>query len=288
MVTVSPDGRWLATGTDNGTVKVYDLRTGQVRWRFAMEQARGLTSNSVLEFDSKSKTLAARVRDEEGRLDLRTGDLRFKNYAPGPPDKRLSPDGKLRLVETRVKDQYAWKYEIVDASTGKKRLTLPLTKYDQVEFLSDSRHVLTLAGKEVQLWAVAKSKPLWVWSPPDRAWHLFRYWASPDGRLLAVYEFKGQGYAKDPPGRAIRWLDVATGKERGRWAVEESIDSLVFSPDGKCVTWGNVVWDVPSGKERLRLGARHGKLSPIGWTPDSRTLITASNNCVQLWRVPAP
>jgi ribosome biogenesis protein ERB1 len=53
-VGVSPDGQWVATGGDDGCLRVYELQTGRLMrcWRFAdVEEAKGVV-------DELLKTLA--------------------------------------------------------------------------------------------------------------------------------------------------------------------------------------------------------------------------------------
>jgi WD40 repeat protein len=74
-VAISPDGKTLAAGCDDKTVKIWDLTTGQER-----ASLKGHT-NVVLAvaFRPLSTTLASASVDGTARLwDLQTGELRLK------------------------------------------------------------------------------------------------------------------------------------------------------------------------------------------------------------------
>src|SRR5262249_41614292 len=121
---------------------------------------------------------------------------------------------------------------------------------------------------------------------------------SADGTLLAV--------ADGVSPNIIRLFDVASGEEvRQTCAAERAASALAFSPDGKMLAawhaWCGggpgdggrgkcvlVLWDVITGKERVRLieEAPVPKGRGLAFSPDGRTLASSGpNNSVCVWEV---
>ena len=82
------------------------------------------------------------------------------------------------------------------------------------------------------------------WLDAENTMYTYSMAVSPDGRLLAI------GTERN----GIHVIDLVTNRDLGRLVVPEkwypTIDSVVFSPDGKriagCSTWGACIWEVPS------------------------------------------
>jgi hypothetical protein len=71
-----------------------------------------------------------------------------------------------------------------------------------------------------------------------------------------------------------------------------TLSSLVFSPDGKYLSGGNLggrvfVWDVEANKEKDSLVVHLGAASALAVTPDGNTIVSAdANGKIVLWQAP--
>jgi WD40 repeat protein len=90
-VAFSPDGKLLAGGTTGGSVRLFDVRTGEVRREFCGgDQLRGLA------IAPDGQTLAAAIRKEVKLWDVGTGDLKrtLRGHGNWVGSIAFSPDGK--------------------------------------------------------------------------------------------------------------------------------------------------------------------------------------------------
>src|SRR5262249_33100792 len=121
FVTISPDGRWLATGVQHGSgVKVWDARTGKL----AKDIAANRSSVGLFSHDGRWLVTGSAGQDPQ-TWDVLTWQRVAYNKQHGGGS--FSPDGKL-IVFPRA----TGRYELVDAASGRQLavLTAP-TPLDQ-------------------------------------------------------------------------------------------------------------------------------------------------------------
>jgi RNA polymerase sigma factor (sigma-70 family) len=117
--------------------------------------------------------------------------------------------------------------------------------------------------------------------------HFWQFGVSPDGHTLAT-----------AAGRSLILWDMATGRARRRFPLDQTIRCLAFAPDGKSVTVGGedcIVHrlDLASGKELQRYAGHQGANDPlvffkgisgVAFTSEGRKLISwGSDNTVRVW-----
>lgn len=106
---------------------------------------------------------------------------------------------------------------------------------------------------------------------------------SPDGKTLASVE-----------GEVIRLVDITAGSVVRRFASDISISGeVVFSPDGRMIAAGTPhhavwVWNVQNGEFLGRLEGHRGAVQRLSFAPDSKTLVSASDDGTALvWDISA-
>src|SRR5712692_6865313 len=284
----SPDERALATGSWDGTIKLWDLENSALLWL-------GQHSGSIhrLAFAPDGRTLASGGDDAAIRLwDVSTGMHLQTLSGQSSPVYALawSPDGSLLAGGSFDGSIQLWELQGIQAvhpGTATRLLTGHSGLVWSVAFAPDGR---TLASgsfdRTVKLWDVESlevRETLAGHTGPVNA----VVW-SPDGSLLA-------SGSRD---QTIWLWDVERGSYRtalhGHTAV---VHALAFTPGGRSLLSGSEdgtlrVWDVESGQCARVIQGYAVTLYDVAWNPDgpssspgrgSRLASAGSDTLVTIW-----
>ncbi len=262
----SPDGRTVAIGGDDRTVRLRDAATGEPLGAPMEHPAKIM----AVAFSPDGRTLLSGCDDGLARLwDVRTGAVVEPSFRHGDAvlGVAFSPDGRTILTGSVDRTARLW-----DAATGRP-IGRPMTHADlvtSVAFCPDGRAVMTGSwDRTARLWDARSGAP--IGQPMAHRDWVSSVAFSPDGRtvLTGCYD------------RAARLWDRESGRPIGRpMPHQHCVRAVAFGPDGKTVLIGSFdgqarLWDVATGNPiGPPLRHRHA-VSSVAFSPDGRTILTA-------------
>ncbi len=196
-------------------------------------------------------------------------------------DVAFSPDGKL-LATAHAYNADPGEVKLWDMTTGAKAATLPAADRGvvSVAFSADGR---ILAGRAYELADPRASQEILLWDVASR--RELRRFGGEDGRISAMaFAPDGRTLATSGWDRAVRFWDVATGRENRRIDGVRTGSGLGFSPDGRNLVIPGagrdlILWDLAGNRLRATLEAETERfaIQSVAFAPDGRTLAAAGS-----------
>jgi WD40 repeat protein len=277
-VSFSPDGQTLASGSDDFSVKVWNVHNGECRITW-----EGYHTSWVwaVAFSPDGVTVASGSDDKTIRLwNVNTGEClnTLKGHNNGVRVVAFSPDGKILASGSNDKTVKLW-----DVTTGNCLQSLQ-AHTDKVRSVAFSPCLRILAsGSEDQticLWDIKTGQCLNTLSGhTDQIWSIT---FSPNGKILA-------SGGKD---QTVSLWEVETGQFlKCLQGHNSGVQSVSFSFDGKTLASGSDdqtvrLWDVETGQCLKTLQGRSEQVGVVTFSPDGKTLASGCGaKMVRLWNI---
>jgi WD40 repeat protein/predicted Ser/Thr protein kinase len=269
----SPDGRLLASGSLDGTVRVWELAT------YKTIRILTVTSNQVwsVGFTPDGRWLVTGCTE---KVELwNTDSWEVNSELPGETAV-LAKSGEVLATAASNPFFYEPAGRVRLWNWRTKELLHEIAAPGRALALSPDGGCLALAGTNasISIWDTATGKELQSWAVPHPVWSLS---FSPDGRNLLV-----AGWARDVLVRPLDGRGVPqsiAGDKLNCW-------NAVFSGDGKLlVTSGNDrgvhVWDAVTREPKAVWRGHFGEIWCAAFSPDGKLLATGgTDKNVLLWR----
>ncbi|MGB7156770.1 MAG: WD40 repeat domain-containing protein, partial [Tepidisphaeraceae bacterium] len=274
-----PDGHRAAATAEDGTVRLWDLRTGEALRDFVGHE--GLVG--ALAVSPDGRRLLTGGLDQFIRLwDVETGQLLREMLEPTGEVRGVAfaPDGKLALTGSYCKDATLrlWDLQTGEQLRTYRRPTDP-SHYYGVAFSPDGRRVLaTTYGRDIWVWDVDHEDPRQQLA--GHAGYVVSATFSPDGRHVLSGSFD----------QTIRLWDLQTGKAEVFTGHAAGVRGAAFADAGTVLSAsmdGTIkLWDVPSRQVRRTFAGHIDGVRGLSISPDGRRAASAGiDGTVRVWNL---
>jgi WD40 repeat protein len=293
----SPDGKWIASAGDQGTVEVWNAASGRTRFSYRAPRDTPIR----LAWSPNGARLA--LADTTQRLvvlDTANGQTIFAVMGTGGQNSvAWSPDSQRVAAVNQRFDVQVW-----DAASGQVLATLPDGTADEVAWSPDGRELASASQDgRVRVWEVASGQLLLTTAPKTMLAYASELRWSPDSQRVAAAVTTADQQHEEV------W-DVATGRTVFSYAVSKDRSAplvAAWSPDSRRLAIGGEmgdsigIWNVATGRQLLTYGGHaiarvftgrgthpdlRAGVQALAWSPDGARIVSLGiEESIQIWDV---
>jgi len=289
-VTISPDGKLLASGSNDNTIKLWQLETGKLVRTLGSWFSGHSSMVHTVAFSPDGQLLASGSWDDTIKLwqvskgrQIRTliADSDWVNSVAFNPNGQLLASGGANST-----------IKLWQVSTGKEIRTFTghSDSVWSVAFSSDGEILASgSADYTIKLWQVSTGEEIRTFT--GHSFFVNSITLSLDGKILA----SGSSDKK------IKLWQVSTGREiRTFTGHSDSVWSVAFSPIPPiCLEPGGLrgilasgcwdktikIWEINTGREICTLSGHSNYVRSVAFSPDGQTLVSGSDDdTIKIWR----
>ena len=278
-VVFSPDGSMIASGSGNGTIRLWNAHTSEF-----IKYLEGHTKsvNSVV-FSPNGNTLISTGEDGVCLWDVNTGEYIDEFQIPAV-SAAFSPDGKTCAIasEMGISLRNAHTFQFLESLTktaGSEDNNFrgkDIGSIESLAFSPDGNTIVSCGGNNIHLWDSHTNQLLKTLIGHTKSVNSVVF--SPDGNTIASASDDG----------TIRLWNVNTRKPlKTLMAHADSVNSVVFSSDGETIaSAGNDrtirLWNANTGELLKTLTGHVENVNTVAFSSDGNTIASGSGRLVYL------
>ena len=280
-IAFSPDGQTLSSGSNDKTIKIWQLSTGEELgtltghsgWFAGVRSVAISLTGQILASGSDDNTIKLWQIGTDREIRTLTG------HTSGVASVAISPDGQT-LVSSGI--SYDNTIKLWQISTGRqtRTFTAHTSGVYSVAISSDGQTIASGGeDKTVRLWRL------------DTGDHL-RTLAGHSSKITSVvFSPNQQVLVSGSDDKTIRLWHVNSGELiRTLTGHSKEVTSVAFSPDGQTLASSSVdntikLWKLDTGDDLRTLTGHSNKVTSVAFSPDGQTLASGSDDkTIMIWR----
>ena len=291
---VSPDSRWVASGSSDSTVIVWDARHGNIVEQWVCPSYAIVPTS--LAFSPDSRYLVCGSEDGKATVWDLSASARMATTLSG--HKRSvsscawSPDGTIIATASYDAAVVLWDARAFEVIYVLDAGSKGFRDRHHIEFSPDGRWLVS---------ACSSDNDSWVWAMPSGTLHMVVKHEYPDlddeprplMRRAAIFNLASTRVATTATYFAVEVWDIETGERLFVSQEVAQVRAVSISPDGSLVLAGLQngtvkIWDIDAGVELLEFRGHTKAVQHACFSPCGKYIASAADerySAVLLWRV---
>ena len=274
----SHDGETLATGSEDGTIQLWNTNTSELKTTYIGHK----DSVAMIVFSPSGKMFASCTeRDQVNIWDTQNAKIihTIRSDAGTILDITFSPDEEM-FITIGNSDSYQFVIEYWNAQTGDHiKDVLIEESFTALAISPDCKTLVCSGDSPLQVWNIENAKRLSIDTETEGNYEYLAF--STDGKSLVAAE----------QWEYLNLWSISPMQLKKNFTHGEAFNSIAYSPDGKLVASGNdngsiKIWDVSTGKRIQKIsGHQSEKIHTAAFQPDSAIITIGTKSEIQLWNV---